>query len=156
MTVLARAALSLAVIPGWVVHRLEPAAMRWRRQIAVLLHVLLIVASNYAAFWLRFDGDIPAAEVALYLQALPALLIIRGATFYRFRLFQGLWRYTSLWDLRNILIGVGISSVLFYVVVHWISGQLAYPRSVFLIDPLVLVCLMGGVRLAHRMSPALL
>lgn len=156
MTVLARAALSLAVIPGWVVHRLEPAAMRWHRQIAVLLHVLLIVASNYAAFWLRFDGDIPAAEVALYLQALPALLIIRGSTFYRFRLFQGLWRYTSLWDLRNIVIGVGVSSVLFYVVVHWIIGQLAYPRSVFLIDALLLVCLMGGVRLAYRISPALM
>ena len=61
--------------------------------------------------------------MALYLQALPSLLIIRGLTFYRFRLFQGLWRYTSLWDLRNILIGVGASSVLFYVVVHWIMRR---------------------------------
>jgi FlaA1/EpsC-like NDP-sugar epimerase len=156
MTVLARAASSLGMVPASVVRRLESAAMRWRRPIAVLLHFSLIAISNYAAFWLRFDGDIPPPEFNLYLQALPSLLIVRGLAFYRFRLFQGLWRYTSLWDLRNILMGVGISSVLFYVVVHWIMGELAYPRSVFLIDSLVLVCLMGGVRLAHRMSPALL
>jgi FlaA1/EpsC-like NDP-sugar epimerase len=156
MTVLARATSSLVMIPAWIVRQLEPVALRWRRPIAVALHLSLIAFSNYAAFWLRFDGEIPAPEQRLYLQALPSLLIIRGLTFYRFRLFQGLWRYTSLWDLRNILIGVGSSTVLFYIVVHWISGELAYPRSVFLIDPLVLVCLMGGVRLAHRMSPALL
>jgi FlaA1/EpsC-like NDP-sugar epimerase len=155
MTVLARAASSLVVIPGRVVSWLEPAALRWHRQIAVLLHLWMIAASNYAAFWLRFDGDIPAAETTLFLQALPSLMIIRGLTFYKFRLFQGLWRYTSLWDLRNILIGVGTSSAVFYFVVHWIMGQIAYPRSVFLIDAMLLVCLMGGVRLAYRMSPAL-
>jgi|EndMetStandDraft_5_1072996.scaffolds.fasta_scaffold17030_3 FlaA1/EpsC-like NDP-sugar epimerase len=156
MTVLARAASSLAVIPEWVAHRLEPTAMRWHRQIAVLLHVVLIAASNYIAFWLRFDGEIPAPEASLFLQALPPLLVIRGLTFYKLRLFQGLWRYTSLWDLRNIVIGVGLSSALFYVIIHWIGGQVAYPRSVFLIDSMLLVCLMGGVRLAYRISPGLL
>ena len=64
MTVLARAASSLVVIPGWVVTRLEPVALRWRRPIAVLLHLSLIAVSNYAAFWLRFDGDIPAPEAS--------------------------------------------------------------------------------------------
>jgi FlaA1/EpsC-like NDP-sugar epimerase len=155
MTVLARAASSLFIVPAWIARRLEATALRWRRPIVVTLHLSLIAASNYAAFWLRFDGDIPALEIGLYLQALPSLLLIRGLTFYRFRLFQGLWRYTSLWDLRNIVLGVGSSSVLFYVLVHWISAEKGYPRSVFLIDALLLVCLMGGVRLAHRMGPAL-
>jgi FlaA1/EpsC-like NDP-sugar epimerase len=155
MTVLARAASSLFLIPGWLASRLEATALRWRRPIVVLLHLSLVATSNYAAFWLRFDGDIPAPEVDLFLRAMPSLLIIRGLTFARFRLFQGLWRYTSLWDLRNIVLGVGSSSVLFYVVVHWLIGATAYPRSVFLIDALLLVCLMGGVRLAHRMAPAL-
>jgi FlaA1/EpsC-like NDP-sugar epimerase len=155
MTVLVRAASSLFLIPWWLASRLEATALRWRRPIVVLLHLSLITGSNYAAFWLRFDGDIPGPEVALFLQAAPSLLIIRGLTFARFHLFQGLWRYTSLWDLRNIVLGVGSSSVLFYVVVHWLIGAKAYPRSVFLIDALLLVCLMGGLRLAHRMAPAL-
>jgi FlaA1/EpsC-like NDP-sugar epimerase len=155
MTVLARAATSLFVFPTWLVRRLEPVALRWRRPLAVVLHLSLIVASNYGAFWLRFDGEIPAPERALCLQALPSLLFIRGVAFYRFRLFQGLWRYTSLWDLRNIVFGVGSSSLVFYVLVHWTRGQEAYPRSVFLIDTLLLVCLVGGIRLAHRMFPNL-
>jgi FlaA1/EpsC-like NDP-sugar epimerase len=130
--------------------------LRWRRLIVALLHLSLIAASNYAAFLLRFDFNLPDAEWQHYLQALPTLLLIRGLTFYRFRLFQGLWRYTSLWDLRNIVLAVGMSSALFYIVIHTIVGMKAYPRSVMLIDPLLLVCLMGGVRLAHRMFPTVL
>lgn len=155
MTVLARAATSLFVLPTWLIRRLEPVALRWRRPLAVVLNLSLVVASNYGAFWLRFDGEIPTPEWSLFLEALPSLVLIRGAAFYHFRLFQGLWRYTSLWDLRNIVLGVGSSSLLFYVLVHWISGQRAYPRSVLLIDTLLLVCLMGGVRLVHRMFPSL-
>jgi FlaA1/EpsC-like NDP-sugar epimerase len=130
--------------------------LRWRRLIVALLHLSLVAASNYAAFLLRFDFTLPDAEWQHYLQALPSLLLIRGLLFYRFRLFQGLWRYTSLWDLRNIVLAVSISSVVFYFGIHWIVGMKAYPRSVMLIDPLLLVCLMAGVRLAHRMFPTLL
>jgi FlaA1/EpsC-like NDP-sugar epimerase len=136
-------------------QRVAPAALRWRRPIVVGVHLVLVAASNYAAFWLRFDGDIPADGWALYLQALPSLLLIRGVAFYRFRLLQGLWRYTSLWDLRSILLGVGLSSALFWLLVRWVERETAYPRSVMIIDPLLLVCLMGGLRLAHRMAPAL-
>src|SRR5688572_24332197 len=138
MTVIARAASSLVLFPWWLASRLEATALRWRRPIVVLLHLALITASNYAAFWLRFDGDIPSTEDALFLQGLPSLLIIRCLIFARFRLFQGLWRYASLWDLRNIVLGVGSSSLLFYIVVHWLIGAKAYPRSVFLIDTLLL------------------
>jgi FlaA1/EpsC-like NDP-sugar epimerase len=129
--------------------------LRWRRLIVAVLHVALIAASSYAAFWLRFDGHLPDAELEHYLEGLPALLMIRGLVFARFRLFQGLWRYTSLWDLRNIVLAVLSSSFLFYIVVHAVLGMTAYPRSVILIDPLLLVCLMAGVRLAHRMFPPL-
>jgi FlaA1/EpsC-like NDP-sugar epimerase len=127
--------------------------LRWRRLIVVALHLSLIAFSSYAAFWLRFDGNIPDPEVQLYLEGLLPLLVIRGLTFYRFRLFQGLWRYTSLWDLRNIVLGVVSSSSIAYVVIHLLLGLKAYPRSVLLIDPLLLVSLMAGVRLAHRMVP---
>src|SRR6185369_16583391 len=51
--------------------------LRWRRLIVAALHFALIAASNYAAFWLRFDGHPPDEEVRHFLQALPALLIIR-------------------------------------------------------------------------------
>jgi len=126
--------------------------IRYRRLPIAGLHTGLIVLSNYLAFWLRFDGKISSEDTALMLQMLPWLIAVRGLTFVPFRLFEGLWRYTGIWDLRNIIAGTASSSAIFYVVVHWGLNQIAYPRSVFIVDTLLLIFLMGGVRLARRLS----
>jgi FlaA1/EpsC-like NDP-sugar epimerase len=116
----------------------------------IAIHVALIVAANYVAFWLRFDGNISARQWTNFVQMLPWLVAIRMATFVPFRLYQGLWRYTSLWDLLNILAAVGLSSLLFIGAVRFGLGNVTYPRSVLLVDPLVLVFLLTAVRLARR------
>ncbi|MBI3609516.1 MAG: polysaccharide biosynthesis protein [Nitrospirae bacterium] len=123
---------------------------RFRRLIVVSLHLALIVFANYLAFWLRFDGTIPDEDWALFLQMLPWLLAIRAAMFIPFRIYEGLWRYTGIWDLRNIVVGVFSSSIVFYLWVRWGFGLSRYPRSVFLMDSILLVCLLGGVRLGRR------
>src|SRR5713101_1368274 len=123
---------------------------RYRRPLIVTFHLALFVVANYIAFWLRFDGAIPDEEWALFLPMLPWLVAIRGLTFIPFRLYQGLWRYTSIWDLRNIIGAVVISSALFYVFVHGLLGQTAYPRSIFIIDSVLLICMLGGIRLSRR------
>lgn len=70
--------------------------------------------------------------------------------FIPFRLYQGLWVYTSLWDLQRIVAGVGLSSALFVAVVRWGLDDAVYPRSVFLTDAMWLIVLMRAVRLARR------
>ncbi|TLY12713.1 MAG: polysaccharide biosynthesis protein, partial [Nitrospirae bacterium] len=109
-----------------------------------------IIVANYFAFWLRFDGVIPHEDLLLFAQMLPSLILVRGAVFIPFRLYEGLWRYTSIWDLRNIIAAVTISSVLFYVLVHGLFVQTLYPRSIFIIDSVLLICLLGGIRLTRR------
>jgi FlaA1/EpsC-like NDP-sugar epimerase/lipopolysaccharide/colanic/teichoic acid biosynthesis glycosyltransferase len=121
-----------------------------RRAIVVAVHLALIVLANYAAFWLRFDGAIPAPMLALLVRYLPALVLIRGLTFVPFRLYEGLWRYTSIWDLQRIIVGVCGSSLLFFLLVHVALGDTGYPRSIFVMDAVLLVCAMTGVRLAQR------
>lgn len=66
------------------------------------------------------------------------------------RLNRGIWRYASIWDLRDIVVGVAISSVIFWIATHLVLGIEVYPRSVMIIDAVLLVLLLGGLRLARR------
>jgi FlaA1/EpsC-like NDP-sugar epimerase len=136
--------------PDRAVGVLVRALMAWRRPIIVLLHLVLVVVSSYLALLLRFDAFIPAKDLALWLRVLPVLVIVRGVTFYPFRLYEGLWRYTSISDLRDIVAGVSLSSVAFAVVTRLGMGVTGYPRSVYVIDAVLLVFIMGGLRLGRR------
>jgi FlaA1/EpsC-like NDP-sugar epimerase len=125
--------------------------IRYRRLPIILLHIGIIALSNYLAFWLKFDGRIPVNEIGHFLDLLPWLVLIRCLMFIPFKLFEGLWRYTSILDLRNIIVAAALSSLMFYGFVHGYLEQTDYPRSIFIIDTLLLIFLMGGVRLSRRL-----
>ena len=124
--------------------------LKWRRPLIVLLDMGLMALANYLAFWLRFDGRIPETEWGTFLLILPWVLAIRTVAFIMFRLNEGLWRYTSLWDLRNIVVGVVSSTLVLYAWTRWGMGVREYPRSIFIIDAILLISFSAGVRLPRR------
>ena len=128
------------------------AGVRYRRPFVVVIHLGLIALSNYFAFWLRFDGAIPAREFNIFVDTMPWLLAFRGLTFIPCRMYEGLWRYTSMWDLRNILAGVFFSSTMLFVFARFWLSLAAYPRSVFVIDAILLIFMLVGVRLVRRVT----
>ncbi|MFO0768856.1 MAG: nucleoside-diphosphate sugar epimerase/dehydratase [Nitrospiraceae bacterium] len=101
---------------------------------------------------MRFDGTIPDWAVSLQLQTLPLLLAFRAGFLVYFRSYESLWRYTSMWDLRNLGLGTLCSSLLFFVTIRWGLGLAAYPRSVYIIDALLMILLVGGMRIGPRLS----
>jgi FlaA1/EpsC-like NDP-sugar epimerase len=133
---------ALPAIPGWL--------LRYRAVVIWLFHVGLAALSSYLAFLVRFDGDIPPVYTGLWRDTLAALLAARGAMFVAFRLYEGLWRYTSVHDLRKILLSVGWSSLLFQATLWAGLGATNYPRSILFIDALLLTCFAGGVRFVSR------
>jgi FlaA1/EpsC-like NDP-sugar epimerase len=124
--------------------------IRLRRPIVVVLHIALIAMANLGAFWLRFDGAIPEPYWNVAVALMPWLVGIRLVTFIPFRLFEGLWRYTSLWDVRRIMLAVATSTAAFIVVATLVAPQPSYPRSIPLIDSLLLVFMLVGVRMSRR------
>ena len=106
--------------------------------------------ASYLACWLRFDGDIPPRLAGTYLQLLPWVLVIRGLVFAPFGLYGGLWRYTSIWDLSRIVLGVLTSSLALYLLVYRDLGPAGFPQSIVIIDSVLLISFLGGVRLLRR------
>lgn len=143
-----KAAVETPVASPWM--SLSSFIMRWRKPIIVVLDVILIILANYFAFVLRYDGSIPEGDIQTFEQTVLALVAIRGVAFALFGLNEGLWRYTSIWDLQNIIGGVLTSTVVFYSWVHWVMDLYSYPRSIFAIDAILLVGFLAGVRLSSR------
>ena len=89
------------------------------------------------------------------MQTIPWLLAIRGLAFIPFRLYQGIWQYASIWDLRNIILAVGLSSFAFLGLVASGLGLTKYSLSVMAIDSLLLIVSMGGARFLQRIILAM-
>jgi FlaA1/EpsC-like NDP-sugar epimerase len=120
------------------------------RPLAVVLQLALIVVSNWIAFLLRFDGDLPPFAREAFWQMLPWLVAVRAFIFVPFRLYEGLWRYTSLYDLRAIVSGVAVSSGVVFLLSQTPLGPAIYPRSIHVVDGVLLTMLLGAVRLTRR------
>ena len=130
--------------------QLIDAIVRSRRYLSVCGQLALVALSNALAFALRFDGSAPEWALYTYAETLPWLLIIRGITFLPFGLYQGLWKYASISDLQRIVSAVVTSSALFAAVTFSPVGPNLYPRSILVIDAVLLILMLGGIRLARR------
>jgi len=126
--------------------------LRFRRIPIVVLQLAVIAAANYAAFLLRFDARVPDWAFRAYLDGLPVLLLLRLAAFVPFRLYEGLWRYTGLYDLGMLAAGIVSSSLAFvlWTLTPW--GPTGYPRSIFVIDAVIALLLLGSIRLTRRLA----
>lgn len=105
---------------------------------------VIIAASLYLSFFLRFDYSIPSNYYAVIYSALPFFLAVKLVSFVGFRLYQFTWRFVGLRDLFNIFFAVSLSEAVLFLVFRSIT-PLSIPRSVFLIDfniTFLLICLL--------------
>ena len=103
-----------------------------------------------AAFYLRFNFDLPDEWQQLMLDLLPWVLAIYAAIFLAMRLYRGLWRYASLPDLQRIAVAVGVAALAVPAVFAFVRIGLPVPRTVYVLTPLLVALAMGGDRLAYR------
>jgi FlaA1/EpsC-like NDP-sugar epimerase len=123
---------------------------RWRRVVIIVLHFPLLVALSYAALWLRFDGNIDPDDFLIFVNWIPWIIAIRMTVFAVFRLYAGLWRYAGIRDLLCIVGAVGTSSAMIYMMSRSVPALAGYPRSVIVIDSLLLMFVLGALRLTRR------
>lgn len=120
--------------------------------LAFLAFIHDVVAASLAwacAFWLRFNLEIPQTFQSSMWHGMAFALPIQAAFFWFFGLYRGIWRYASLPDLRNIVSTVTIASMAVFLVLFVLRID-QIPRSIALLDPLLLIAFMGGSRALYR------
>src|SRR3989339_127135 len=125
--------------------------LKYRRLLIIVLHFIFIVLSYITAFYIRFDFTFPKEYLQVVERTIPLLILIKLLFFYSFGLFVGLWRYVSIGDIWKILLANMLSSVTFFGGVVFYRGLVGYPRSVFILDFILCVAIVSGVRFLTRL-----
>ncbi|HRH81890.1 MAG TPA: nucleoside-diphosphate sugar epimerase/dehydratase [Thiobacillaceae bacterium] len=122
------------------------------RSLLVLAYdTLASLAAWVAAYWLRFNMQLPPEYLPGLLDTVLWVVPLQTLIFWRFGLYRGIWRFASLPDLRRILIAVGVVALATPAALILFRIQAIVPRSVLLLDPLLLILIMGGSRLMYRL-----
>ncbi|BAN36672.1 polysaccharide biosynthesis protein CapD [Sulfuricella denitrificans skB26] len=120
--------------------------------------LLLVVGHDVAAtflawvlaYWLRFNFAISEPYMQSMWNTLVWVVPLQTFIFWRFGLYRGVWRFASLPDLKRIIMAVGVAGLSVPVVLYMVHVPVAVPRSVLVLDPLLLVMVVGGSRFVYR------
>lgn len=126
-----------------------------RNRYIVVLDIILTILAVLGAYALRLELG------ALFFFYLPSVYWMIGVAiltkipvYYFFGLYRRLWGYASTRELRLILVAVSSASVIVSgIMILLLSFKVfnGFPRSVLIIDWLLSLILIGGVRFAIRL-----
>jgi FlaA1/EpsC-like NDP-sugar epimerase len=118
----------------------------------VLVDGGLVAAAWYLAFWLRFDDGIPIPYERLFEESVYIVVPITVVVFVLFGFYSHMWRYVSIRDMWTLVRGVSAACIVAELAVYFIDpvSPLRVPRSVVVLDWLILLVLVAGARLLAR------
>lgn len=119
--------------------------------ITLLGDACLVLAAYYCAYLVRFDGIVPYGQQMNFFQTTWWVLPLKVSCFFKFDLYKGMWRYFSLHDLMNMVKACVLASAVTAIIILCFHRFEGFSRSVFLIDMLLCLLLIGGFRLSIRM-----
>lgn len=117
----------------------------------VYSHDLIVAGLSLPlALHLRF-GNVPVGEnSAAFVSSILLFILFAGMSFHAFGMYRGVWRYASMPDLTAIVKAVTIAVLVFMPAMFLINRLEEIPRSVPIIQWLLLVILLGGSRFTYR------
>ncbi len=119
----------------------------------LLLSDSVLVGSSFVlSILIRFDFIIPTDIYPLInVKYISVFLFFKIFCFRLFGLYRGMWRYTSVWDMLNIIKANIISTALLVLTTYYTFGFANISRSVFIIDFILCIGFISISRLGIRM-----
>ncbi|MEI2635688.1 MAG: nucleoside-diphosphate sugar epimerase/dehydratase [Methylotenera sp.] len=102
------------------------------------------------SFLFRFNFEIPANFYIHLYETAFWVIPVQVVVFVVFGLYQGVWRFASIPDLKRIIKAVAVAAITVAALLLMISPAVVVPRTVLVLDPILLILLMGGSRFAYR------
>ncbi len=122
-----------------------------RRLVELAIDFALVIASFTLAYLLVVHGSGSDYQKHIFLVSLPVLLAARAVTFIPFGLYSGVWRFAGSREAVSIVLAIAISEAIAAGVVWVTSGPFGdFPASVYVVDSLVAVGLIGASRFGER------
>ena len=118
--------------------------------VLILADIVLLAIAYFLAYIVRFEAHVGANELLVIKQTIVPIVLCKLVVFYFFNLYRGMWRYTGIVDLLNVIKAVFVSSLIIITVVLMLSRFQGFSRSIFIIDAVFSLILIAGIRLAIR------
>ncbi|HEX6791621.1 MAG TPA: hypothetical protein VF247_09955 [Candidatus Krumholzibacteria bacterium] len=127
--------------------------MFWERRTLFLIaaDVAAIVAAYLGAYFLRMNFQFTEAEGRAVLRALPIVVVVRSACFFKYGLYRSMWRYTGVADVVRVIKAVTAGSAVILAAVVLLYRFIAFPRTLFLIEFFLLITLVLAARFSTRL-----
>jgi FlaA1/EpsC-like NDP-sugar epimerase len=127
-----------------------------RNRYLLLVDVFLIAAAAILSFTVRLDTIRFQRYYSACLVFIILALLIKPFIFFLFGLYRRLWRYASVDEALSITWAVSLSSATISALIFGVCLPLgiieSFPRSVPLIDWLLSMVLIGGLRFSFRLQ----
>jgi UDP-GlcNAc:undecaprenyl-phosphate GlcNAc-1-phosphate transferase len=120
-----------------------------RRIFEVLLDLVLVAFSYYAAYVIRFDREFPL-YAGLFEKSLPVVIACQLTCFFATGVYRGTWRYMGLGDATTYVKAIALAVLSSIMVVVYVYRFEGFSRGVFAIDAMLLALLVVGSRLSFR------
>ena len=112
--------------------------------------ILAAILAWWMAFLFRFNFDIPSGFTETMLESAIWVIPLQASIFLLGGLYRGVWRFASLPDLQRILKAIGVATFLVATILYMFKPHGVVPRSVLIMNPILLLMMMGGSRFLYR------
>ena len=116
----------------------------------VIVDAAFICISILLAFLLRYDFTLSYSSITALKQVTPIVLFVKLITFSIYGMYRGMWRYTSMSDLINIVKASTLGTMGYLSLFVLIYGIADFPKSVILIDYVLTSILLSASRASVR------
>ena len=123
-------------------------SINFKRFLLGIVDVGCIIFSCFSALFLQFDGNLPSMYLEKIFVLIIPIVIVDLLIFVIFKLYQSLWQFASITELKNIIIACLIAS-LSNLLLSLIFNQYI-TTSFYFIYFLILIITVGGNRFCYR------